>query len=181
MATTVSGALNLSLQLNESAPQGSTTNTLIPAVNLPINLSGLVNYVMAAGTGSGKINQFWMDVRTLNNTSEDINVYTPTTNDACGNALTIAVVKGIIIINNAATFGDVLTIGGKGTTAAWAGGTAGLFPVDTYTVTLNGGGVFMALDTQTGFVVGASTTNHLLTMATNANFNYTIAIIGSTS
>jgi hypothetical protein len=179
MSTTVSPCnLNVSLVLNESAPQGSATNTILPALNLPFNLNSLVNTVFAAGTGTGKVNQFWTDVRTLNATTEDINIYAPGTGtDAMGNTLTIACVKFLFIANLDTVEAHTLTVGGKGTTAGWTS----WLTANTYTLTIPGGSFVCVGDPLVGFTVGASTTNHLLTMTTSNNSNYMIAIVGSTS
>lgn len=159
----------------------ATINGTAQSSQFALDLPSLLALTFTNGTGANKCNQLWADTRTLaNGASEDIDVYNPATADAVGNAFTIATVKGLIIINNSTTESDTVTIGGKGTTAGWTS----FLSANTYTAKITGGATLILMQPgSTGYVAGASTTNHILTVAATAatSLTYTIIIIGATA
>ncbi len=175
MAETVTS----SLQVQLAAALTSTTGLGSASASFPL-AALLAN--LTSGTGANKCNQIYYGQRTLASTAnETLDIYNPATADALGNAFTIATVKMIVIQNTAAVEADSLTIGGTGSTAGW---TSWLTP-NTATAVIPGGGCFIAIAPgATGYVVGASTTNHQLKVLNNSASNsvvYNIWIIGATA
>jgi hypothetical protein len=178
MASTLSGNINSSVSMTLAAAIAGLSGQ---STQLPLSLPTLLALTFTSGTGANKANQMWVSNRTLaNSATEDLDMYNPASADAVGNAFTIATIKALIIQNLSATESDTLTIGGKGTTAAWTS----FFGSNTYTAKITGGGTLILTQPgATGFVVGASSTNHLLTVAATAavSINYTVIIIGATA
>jgi hypothetical protein len=171
----VTGGINFTASTTVSASAGLSAQ-------FPLTLpSILANSFATSGTGANKCNQLWFSTRTLaSSASEDINVYTPSTTDAVGNALTIATVKVLLIQNTSLVETDYLSVGGKGTTAGWTSFLAD----NTDIIKILGGSTICAIAPgAVGWVVGASTTNHLLTILNSgaASVTYNIAIIGATA
>lgn len=179
MATTVTGGVTGGLNFTAASVVSATASLSSQfLLSLP---TALANTFATSGTGANKVNQLWFSTRTLaSSATEDINVYTPSANDALGNAMTIATVKVLYIQNTSATETDYLSVGGKGTTAGWTSFLAD----NTDIIKILGGATVCAIAPgSTGWVVGASTTNHLLTVTNSgaASVTYNIAIIGATA
>lgn len=178
MSTTVSGGVAGGLNFTAASVVSATTG-LSSQFNLALPSSLTQNF--SNGTGAAKTNQLWFSTRTIaGSATEDINVYTPSATDALGNALTIATVKVLFIQSTTTVETDYLSIGGKGTTAGWTSFLAD----NTDIIKLLGGATLCAIAPGiAGWVVGASTTNHLLTITNSGSgsVTYNIAIIGATA
>lgn len=179
MATTVTGSVNGGLNFTASSVVSASQSL---SAQFPLTLpSGLANAFTTSGTGANKCNQLWFSTRTLaGSATEDINVYTPSATDAVGNALTIATVKILYIQNTSTTETDYLSVGGKGDTSAWTSFLAD----NTDIMKILGGATVCAIAPgATGWIVGASTTNHVLkiTNSGSGSVTYNIAIIGATA
>ena len=155
-------------------------------IQLPLQLQSLVATSLTSGTGANKVNQLFQTQTTLAaSTAIDYDLYAyGAVKDAVGNAYTMATVKLLIIQNIGATIpleADTLTIGGKGTTAGWTSA----FGTNTDTIKLNTGGTFVLFDPgSVGYVVGASTTNHILTLTASASaspLTYNLIVVGATA
>jgi hypothetical protein len=158
-----------------------------------IQLFNILNPTLGSGTGAGNVNQFFQTQATLAaSTSIDYDLYAwGGALDGGGNALTMAKAKLIIVQNLGVVANpveaDVLSIGGKGTTAGWTAG----FGTNTDTAKILspaavGGqpGTFLLVNFGAGYTVGASTTNHILTLTSGANtgvITYNIFALGSTA
>lgn len=192
-ATSVTSNINLSFVANALAAIGVATQ------GQSISLPSLINEQLTSGAGAaGKVNQFYQTQATLAASSTvDIDMYAfGGALDAGGNAFTMATVKVLVVQNlgvaGAVIEADDLFIGGKGTTAAWISpfnaNTDKLKIMSgratTAAINPNPGTQLLVCSGATGYVVGASTTNHILTLTTGANtgaITYNIFVLGATS
>lgn len=153
--------------------------------NLPLSIQQIFTFIN--GTGAGASNQVLALQGTLVGTAHvDIDFYANgSVADAVGNAMTMAVLKMLIIqnlgvISAPAVEADSMTIGGEGSTAS----LTSLLGTNTDSMTLKGGGIFIiGGNGAAGYTVGASTTNHKLRIAgVGANtITYNIIAIGATA
>lgn len=177
-ATLVTGSVTAGVNFTASAviglaPQGQT-----------LNLPSLVNLLFSSGNAAAlKIDQFYQVTGTItaNNAGVDIDLYALAgALDAGGNAFTMATVKYLAFLNygvpGATLEADYIMLGGKGSTAGWTSpfnaNTDKLKvysgPATATNPTPTPGFVILSTAGATGMVVGASTTNHILTLSTPA-------------
>lgn len=192
-ATTVTANFLTSLVALASAVKGLGTQQ--EAFTLP----QLINLGLISGnTGALKVDQLYQAQGTLAaSASVDIDLYAfGGALDAGGNAYTNTIVKLLIFRNfgvaGATVEADYIKLGGKGTTAGWTSwlGTntdtvkvlSG--PATATNPTLTPGFLMIGDGGATGYAVGASTTNHILTLTAGANTGtvaYDIIVVGATA
>ena len=166
---------------------------------LSLQLASLVSLALTNGTGAaGKVNQLYQVQTTLAaSASIDYDLYAfGGALDAIGNAYTMATLK-LLIFQNLGVLGatveaDYIKLGGKGTTAGWTSffgtntDTGKIFagPATAVNPTPTPGTLILVDSGATGYVVGASTTNHILTLTAGANTGactYNLIAVGATS
>lgn len=178
MATTLEASINCKLS---AVFVNTLTNGLAP-VSVDMTGQGLTTFT--DGTTANKADRLWGSKgRALTGTTpEDIDVYdfgsidigAGAGLDPHGQAITLAEITALMVINNTSSTGT-LAIGGKGTGAAW---NSWIQADDDAAVTLKPGGVFLITSpTDPGFAV-ADTSNHLLTMTPTDDLTYDIYIVG---
>jgi len=181
----------MGVSFNVSGPSGLGT------IQLPLTLNALIASTLASGAGAaGKVNQLYQTQGTLAaSASVDIDLYAfGGALDAAGNAYTMATVKLLIIQVIGATTvteADYIKVGGKGTTAGWTSAfgtntdTLKIFSGPATASGISAPGTFILWDIgATGYVVGSSTTNHILTLTAGANtgtVTYNVIVVGATS
>ena len=177
------------------AINAQVTGTQGPAtLNGAVQNSQLLNLSLTSGNAAaGKISQIFAQTYAIaNGTPLDLDLYAlGGGNDLVGNAFTLAIAK-VLIIQNLGVTGSpletqVLTIGGDSTTAAWTS----FLSVNSAYITLPGPAsasltpTFMiCVPGATAYTVGASTTNHKLTLTStlsSATINVNVILLGSTS
>ncbi|MDB6022931.1 MAG: hypothetical protein JWQ04_2788 [Pedosphaera sp.] len=167
-------------------------------IQFPLSLQSLITDALTNGTGARKVNQAYLVQATLAaSASIDYDLYAfGGALDAGQNPYTNATVKLLIFQNlgvpGAVVEADYIKLGGKGTTAGWTS----YFGTNTDTVKILSGpatavnpnpspGTHLIYDAgSTGYVVGASTTNHILTLTAGANTGaclYNLLVIGATA
>lgn len=193
MSTSVSASCTLSLQANVTGVSGLST------IQLPLSLLSLIQESMSNGSAAAhKVNQLYQTQATLAaSASLDVDLYAyGGALDAAGNAFTMATVKLLIFqnlgVSGAAVEADYIKVGGKGTTAGWTS----YFGTNTDTAKIFSGaagatipnpapGTLLIYDPgATGYVVGNSTTNHILTLTAGVNTGactYNLIVIGATA
>lgn len=196
MSLTITGVLNASINVNGSQAIGLTGSS---AASSSIAIPSMVNLSLIAGVaGDGKVNQAIQLTGTLAaSASVDIDLYAlGGALDAGGTAYTMAIVKALVFQNfgvrGATVEADYIKIGGKGTTAGWTSAfgtntdTLKIFsgPATTVNPTPTPGTVILIDSGATGYAVGNSTTNHILTLTAGANsgtVTYSLILVGATS
>lgn len=137
---------------------------------------------LTSGTGAGKANQVYYARRTLAGTSnEDIDMVAfGGALDSLGNALAMAKIKLVLIVNKNALETDILTVGNKNTADAWQ---APFNASDTGAVTVRGAGGFFLIGTAGDGYAAANPGNYLLHIDNpGANsISYDIFVIGATA
>lgn len=180
MATTVTQNINLSVS-GQVLGSGSLVN---PGAN--INFATLINAALTSGTGAGKVNQAFYETITLaSGATTTLDLYAwGGAKDAAGNAITMATIKLLIIqvVGGAIPLEtEHIVVGAGGSSAAWTS----YFVANTDSATIPTGGMFFVYNPgATGYVVGASTTNHtlLLTAGTTAGpLTINIYAVGATA
>lgn len=193
MSTTATANIVVSLQANAQAVKGLATQAQ------PITLPQLVQLGLISGNAAAlKIDQLYQTTGTLAaSATADIDLYAfGGALDGGGNALTMATIKLLIFINygvpGATVEADYIKLGGKGTTAGWTS----YFGTNTDTVKIfsgpatstnpnpNPGFHIIGDGGATGYAVGASTTNHILTLTAGANtgaVSYGLIVAGATA
>lgn len=190
MSTQVSGSVGIALN-NVTAQDTKGLSTISTVVNLPQLISQAFTNGSAA---ANKTNQFYQArlTQTISGAT-DIDLYAfGAVTDGAGNAITMATIKLILIVVQGISLGttpatftvtetDNLVFGGKGTTAGWTS----VFGTNAHTIKIPAGGAFLFYDPgATGFVVGNSTTNHILTVTAPANsgtLTYDVYVLGATA
>lgn len=167
-------------------------------IQLPLQLQSLIAASLANGTGANKANQLYQVAGTLAaSASLDVDLYAfGGALDAIGNAFTMLTAKLLIFQNlgvaGAVVEADYIKLGGKGTTAGWTSylgtntDTVKVFsgPATTANPNLNPGTVVIWDGGATGYPVGASTTNHILTLTAGANtgvVGFNLLVVGATA
>lgn len=144
------------------------------AINRTINLATL-----ATGAALNQANGFWADTRTLNaGTSENISMNAPSARDSIGQTISWTKIKAIYIKNRSTTVGDILRVGGEGSTAAWSVPFNG---VDTALEVVGPDGAWLKVEPSAAGMACAAGTDELLKInnpGSNA-ISYDIIIIGA--
>lgn len=181
MSTQVQATTQLSLNASASSVSGLGTQ------QLPLNLPSLVFAALTNGSAAAnKVNQMYQTTGTLAlSTAADIDLYAfGGAKDGGGNAITMATIKFLFFQLVGATVpveADYIILGNKAATSGWTS----FFQTNTDSGKIYTGGAFMLFDPgATGYVVGSSTTNHLLTLTAGANsgtVTYNLIVIGATA
>lgn len=158
------------------------------ALQFPLALTQLVSAALTNGSAAAnKVNQIYISQTTLAaSASLDVNLYSYSAGlDPVGNALTMATVKLLIFqnlgVSGAVVEADYIKLGGKGTTAGWTS----FFGTNSDTGKILSGGTLVLWEPgATGYVVGTSTTNNILTLTAGANSGacgYNLIVVGATA
>ena len=132
----------------------------------------LAEYIrsLRSGTETLKADIVWSDTRTLNTTTEDLDIRGTALTGAFGQSIAIAELVGIYIRNNSTA--GTLTVGGDATAPI-----TGLFADVTDKIVIGPLGVFFWLRPDDGIAVGAGTTD-VLQIQSSASVSYSIMLIG---
>lgn len=123
---------------------------------------------LAAGIGLDEADQIFTDSRTLNATSETLDV-AGVLKDAFGDLVTFARLKGLLVVNKATAVGAVLTVGGAPTNAV---------PIET--MTIGPGGARLVWEPSLAAVtVGVN--DKLLIDAGAQTISYDVIIVGASA
>lgn len=141
--------------------------------NVTLSLDQLSADELANGTGADQADLLYFAQRTLNTTTENLDLAGGLT-DPFGDTLTFAKVKGLYIKCNGTTTGNKVTIGGAGAN------TFPLFVDTTDKLEIKAGAELVLWGPTDGYTVTAATGDILL-VETNYNGTYTIAIWGTSS
>lgn len=175
-------SLTSSVRINFKA---TLVATLTNSVSLPQSVVESNNlFSFTDGTSANNADKLWASKsRSLSgSTSEDIDLYdlgsidigAGAGNDPLGQSVTLAEVVAVVVFNDSSSTGT-LTIGGKGTTAAW---NSAFNSDDDAACTVKPGGFFaIGSPTDPAYAV-ADTSNHLLTMASSDDLTYDIYVLG---
>lgn len=188
MATQVSGSVTVSLS-NFVAQDSKGLSNISTMLNSPQFITHTFQNGSASANKTNQLYQARLTQAASGSTDIDLYAFGAVT-DGAGNAVTMATIKDIIIFvrgidigggNFTVTETDYLKFGGKGTTAGWTS----FFGTNTDTGKVPSGGWMGFGDPgATGYVVGASTTNHILTVTAPSNsgtLTYDIFIVGATA
>lgn len=185
MAETIQASMsvNLTAVLNQNSGIGTGT------FNAPLN--AIIAQLVTGNAGAGKADQVYYSQRSLaTSSSENIDLYSPplgSGTDAFGNALTITHVKMLVIQNlgqsattTTPTESDTLIIGAGGATTQC---TSILTPNTSGLVIPGGGCLILTSPGAIGYLVGNSSTNHILKIATGGADTtfYNLWIVGATA
>jgi hypothetical protein len=138
----------------------------------------LEGVALTDGAGLNQANRVFSDTRSLNATSsESLDLFDfGGARDPLGALFALSKIKAILIANKATVAGQVLTIGGEGSSAEWesalgAGGTLQVQP---------GGVILIWAPSAAGYAV-ADATNHLLKIdnPNAAAVSYDIVVVGA--
>ena len=146
--------------------------------------SKVITDTFTSGTSANQATREWEDDRTLTTgATENIDLFDFGTLDigggagldSLGQALALTGIKGLLIQNSASSGGNLL-IGGEGSAGAWNTLFNG---VDTSVIKLPAGAsIMVSIPTASGLAV-ADTSNHLLKMANDSGgCTYTVHLIG---
>jgi len=139
----------------------------------PLNKTFGTDY--ADGTASDQCDVVWQDQRTLNATSEDLDMAGSLT-DSRGNTVTFADVKVIAIENTNTTAGQDLTFG-----PATANGVSTIFGATTESITIRAGGTLVLDAPKDGYAITTGTAD-LVEIDAGANtVTYNIILMGTSS
>jgi hypothetical protein len=141
---------------------------------------GTISYIfqptdMASGTAASQADVLWADKRTLDATSETLDL-AGMLEDAYQDTATFANVRAIYIGNKSTTSGEVLTIGGA-TASAWAGWVGD----SSDTIPIGPSGCHLLYSPIDGYAVTATTGDLLKVDAGTATITYEIIIIGTST
>lgn len=168
MATTLSTSISVTLK--------ATYTNVLDIGNAVANFTKTFSDKLTDGTGLDNADLIFWDTRTVTNgTPDDLDLAGGLT-DAFGNTLTFVKVKGIMIVNNSATAGEILTLGGD------ANGFINWLNPATATQKVGPGGVLqLHLPSAAGYAVTAATGDILQIAADAGSISYDIILIGTSA
>jgi hypothetical protein len=134
---------------------------------------------LTSGTGLNQANYQWHDTRTLTGgASETVTVTAPIAIDYIGRTLALTKIKALYIQNKSTTAGNILKIGGDGSTAAWNSFFDGS---DTAKCIIQPGGCLLVCAPDLDGLACAAGTNAALKINNvgGSSLDYDIILIGS--
>lgn len=134
----------------------------------------LISDSMADGTGTDQSDLLWFDQRTLNTTTETLDLAGSLT-DVFGDTVTFVTVKGFYAKCNGSASGNKLTIGGASSNAF-----TGWFSASNDQLEILEDGICFLWCPTVGYTVTAGT-GDILEIETNYNGTYDIALFGTTA
>ena len=138
-------------------------------------IQAAIAIALANGTGNDQADMIWSDERTIAASGTDDLDLAGSLPGAFGNTLTFAKVKAIFVIANDANTNNVV-VG-----AAAATQFVGPFGANTHTIAIKPGGFFAIAVPDTGWTVGAGSSDllRIANSSSGTSVTYRIAILGT--